>query len=68
MLSVPIVGIDISSMALGKESITVIWTKSGRLQGGSKRTSKIRRVGRRKEGITGRRKGNTKKIILLYYQ
>ena len=64
----PIVGVDISSMALGKESITVIWTKSGGLQGGSRRTSKIRQVGRRQEGIIGRRKGNTKQIISFYYQ
>lgn len=52
-------------MALNKKLINVIWTIAGRLQGGSRRTGKIRQVRRRRECTMGRRKGNTKKMMVL---
>lgn len=51
-------------MALSKELISVIWTKPGRLQEGSRRTGKIRQE-RRREHLMGRRKGNMKKMMVL---
>ena len=50
---------------LSKELFSVIWTKSGRHQGRSRRTGEIRSVRRKRDYIRGRRKGNMKKMMVL---